>query len=91
MSFILFLLAVLSLVVGIALLYFAIIVVKSYIVHSQTEGNKAIQSLQMFFRMPVVLMSIDNGRPTYFGRRDIVNFMSHIELYQIPWKKYTIR
>jgi hypothetical protein len=70
---------------------FAIISVKSYVVHNQTEANKAIYSLQMMFKMPVVLVSLENGQPYYFGRKDIVKFMSNVEPYRIPWRKYNIR
>ena len=41
--------------------------------------------------MPVVLMAQDGqGRPTYFGRRDLSQFMANVPLQAVPWKRYTI-
>jgi hypothetical protein len=30
------------------------------------------------------------GRPTYIGRQDIANFMSHVPIHMVRWQKYTI-
>ena len=41
--------------------------------------------------MPVVLMGQDaRGQATYFGRRDIVNFLSNVSPSRIPWRRYTL-
>ncbi len=71
---------------------FAIVVVK----HSAVMNNSTINSTQHSFQpyfpgMPIVLMSQDsNGRPTYYGRKDIVNFLANVFMEQIPWKTYTV-
>ena len=72
-------------------LTFAVVVVKKYVVDSQTEAGRAINSFQPVFPgMPVVLMAQDNsGRATYYGRRDISKFMAGVPLRAIPWKDYT--
>jgi len=72
-------------------LTFAITVVKSHILSSQTQCQQTASSFQSLFPgLPIVLMAQDSrGTPTYWGRKDIVNFLSHIQLSQIPWKEYT--
>ena len=71
---------------------FAIVVVKRHIVDNGAEANQAIQSFSPLFPgLPVVLMAQDSrGVPTYFGRRDIVQFMSSVPLGAVPWKEYSV-
>ncbi len=70
---------------------FAITVVKNHILNSQTQCQVAAQSFRSLFPgMPIVLMGQDSrGTPTYWGRKDIVKFLSNIHPGQIPWKEYT--
>lgn len=70
---------------------FAIVIVKRHILQSQTESREAAQNFSFFFpRMPIVLMAQDSsGIPTYWGRKDIVNFLANLHISQIPWKEYT--
>lgn len=70
---------------------FAITVVKNNVLNSQNECQQAIQSFQPLFPgIPIVLMSQDSrGTPTYWGRKDIVNFLKRINPGRIPWKEFT--
>lgn len=70
---------------------FAITVVKHHILNSQTQCQQAASSFHSLFPgMPIVLMGQDSrGTPTYWGRKDIVNFLSNVHPSQIPWKEYT--
>ena len=70
---------------------FAITVVKRHILNSQAPCQQAVSSFRpLFSGMPIVLMGEDSrGTPTYWGRKDIVNFLSNIHPSQIPWKEYT--
>jgi len=70
---------------------FAIVVVKRHVVQNSLQAIKAIRSFDaLFLGMPIVLMAQDNrGTPTYYGRRDIVRFLSSVPISAIPWKKYT--
>jgi len=70
---------------------FAITVVKSHILSSQHQCQEVASSFQSLFPgMPIVLMAQDTrGIPTYWGRQDIVNFLSNIPPSRIPWKEYT--
>lgn len=37
----------------------------------------------------IVLCSQDSrGVPSYYGRQDITKFLAHLEISQLPWKKY---
>jgi hypothetical protein len=71
---------------------FAIVIVKKHVVDSTFEANKAIDAFAPAFEyMPIVLMAQDSrGVPTWFGRRDIVNFMKNVPLSAIPWKEYSL-
>jgi hypothetical protein len=71
---------------------FGIVVVKSYVLSSEHDKRQMINfGIRAFGMMPIILMAQDSrGTPTYFGRKDIVGFLSHISPARIPWKKYTI-
>ena len=70
---------------------FALVVVKQHVLSNSQQANEAIRSFgSVFPQMPVVLVAQDpSGRPTYFGRRDISQFMAKVPLRAIPWKRYT--
>ena len=71
---------------------FAIIVVNHTVTNYTSRAIQVRQSLAQFFpNMPIILMSQDNnGKPHYYGRKDIVKFLQSIRLDQIPWKEYHI-
>lgn len=71
---------------------FGIVIVKAHALRSTPEQAGARQlGTQAFGPIPIILMAQDGrGTPTYQGRRDIVNFLSHIAFQRIPWKKYTL-
>jgi hypothetical protein len=71
---------------------FAVVIVKQSIVDNKTQADKALQAFQPIFpRMPVVLMAQNSrGIPTYYGHRDISQFMSNLPIQCVPWKEYTI-
>lgn len=72
---------------------FAVVIVKPHVLNDHAEANRLIGSFQqsVFGSMPVVLMAQNSrGVPTYYGRRDIANFLSQVPLHTIPWKEYTV-
>ena len=71
---------------------FAIVIVKPHILNSPNERNETISSFSPIFPgIPLVLMTQDAmGVPTYYGRKDIVDFLANIHISQIPWKEYTV-
>ncbi|MDP1557710.1 MAG: hypothetical protein Q8K59_11560 [Nitrosomonas sp.] len=70
---------------------FATTVVKKHILNSQMQCQQTAQSFQPLFPgIPIVLMGQDaRGTPTYWGRKDIVNFLRNVHPSRIPWKEYT--
>ena len=71
---------------------FAIVVVNQSVTNYTSRIIRTRQQLQYYFpRMPIILMSQDNqGNPHYYGRKDIVEFLTTVRLDQIPWKTYNI-
>jgi hypothetical protein len=71
---------------------FAVVAVKSHVVASPTSRQEAAASFERAFpRVPIVLMSQDaRGRPTYWGRRDIVGFLSRIAVQRLPWRRCSV-
>lgn len=70
---------------------FAVVIVKPHVVQNSGLAADAISSFAPVFGVPVVLMAQDGrGRPTYYGRKDIAQFMSSVSLRAIPWREYTI-
>jgi hypothetical protein len=72
---------------------FAVVIVKQHVLNISSEANDAIASFQPLFPgIPLVLMAQDSrGTPTYYGRRDIVNFMADVPMSSVPWRDYTTR
>jgi hypothetical protein len=70
---------------------FAIVVVKRHILNIRTRAHETAEAFSRLFPgVPIVLMAQDGrGIPTYFGRKDIVRFLSKIDHRIIPWKEYT--
>lgn len=69
---------------------FAVVVVKSSVLNSSEKQEAQDVYRRYFPGMPIILMAQDSrGRPTYYGRTDIVNFLSRLHISQIPWKRYT--
>lgn len=71
---------------------FAIVIVKKHVLDSSNEANNAIRTFSpVFGYIPVILMAQDSqGIPTWYGRRDIVNFLRNVPLSAIPWKEYSL-
>jgi hypothetical protein len=69
---------------------FGIAIVESRVLNTP-EANKSIMAFQQILGVaPVVLMAQNSrGVPTYYGRRDIVDFLAHIDMRRIPWRTYT--
>lgn len=72
---------------------FGIIVVKQHITQNSLEANRFLGHFgrAAFPGVPVILMSQDySGTPTYYGRPDIVRFLSSVPMEAIPWQQYTL-
>ncbi|GAA6622966.1 hypothetical protein [Scytonema sp. NUACC26] len=71
---------------------FVVVIVKKHILDRNTEADKTLRMFQPIFPgIPIVLMAQDfRGVPTYYGRRDIYQFMANIPIQCVPWKEYTL-
>jgi hypothetical protein len=70
---------------------FAIVIVKPHVIEGHSEASDAIRAMSPVFGVPLILMAQDGrGRPTYYGRPDIVRFLASVPLRAIPWREYTI-
>lgn len=71
---------------------FGIVVVKPSVLNTPSS-REAMQEfgVEAFGFMPIVLMAQNiRGVPTYWGRKDIVNFLSRVPIQCIPWKEYMV-
>ena len=71
---------------------FAVVVVKEHVLNNSFESERAIRSFRPHFPgLPVVPMAQDHrGVPTYYGRRDISQYMANGPLECVPWAVYRI-
>ena len=70
---------------------FAVVSVKGHVVNSDSSRREAISAFATHFPgVPIVLMAQDGrGRPTYWGRPDIVRFLSHVPVGALPWRRFS--
>jgi hypothetical protein len=71
---------------------FGIAVVKRPVLNNTSEANRIQAGFRSIFGpVPIVLMAQDaGGRATFYGRRDIAQFLSNVPLHAIPWREYTL-
>jgi hypothetical protein len=71
---------------------FAVVPVKPHILDSPAARDQTIGGLQPLWpAAEIVLMAQDGqGRPKYFGRRDIVSFLIESPVEALPWGRWTI-
>lgn len=72
-------------------LTFGVVVVRPHVIQSHLTARETIRSFQPAFPgCPIVLMAQDAwGVPTYYGRRDLVDFLAHTPLEAIPWSRFS--
>lgn len=71
---------------------FGIVTVKPSVLQASMPRESMMNfGMRAFGAIPIILMAQDShGTPTYWGRKDIVNFLSKIPMQCIPWKEYTM-
>ena len=71
---------------------FAVVVVKSHVLNSDSSCREVATGFQPAFPgVPVVLMAQNGrGRPTYWGRPDIVRFLARVPFQALPWKRWSV-
>lgn len=70
---------------------FAVVAVKGHVVNSDSSRRGAMATFgTQFPGVPIVLMVQDGrGRPTYWGRSDIVRFLAQVPVHMLPWKRFS--
>ena len=72
---------------------FAVVVVRTSV---KAGGDQALRGAALSFQpafpgVPIVLMWQDaRGVPTYWGRPDIVQFLSKLHFSQLPWRRWSV-
>jgi len=68
---------------------FAVVAVKPAAAAPGTRHSTASSAARLFPGCPVVLMSQDHtGRATFYGRSDLVRFLSRVSLHSLPWRRF---
>lgn len=70
---------------------FAVVIVKPHVIDNTNEANQMIAAMRPVFPgLPVILMAQDyQGVPTYYGRKDLSQFMANVPLECVPWAEYS--
>ncbi len=71
---------------------FAVFPVKHHVLESPSDREAAIRSYQALVPALQVVLLGDDGRggARYFGRTDIVKFLSAVSPSRLPWKRMTV-
>jgi hypothetical protein len=67
---------------------FGVASVKDSVLLNGGDAEGLITGLTRYFGCPIVLIGARNHR--LLGRRDIVQFLRHVSISQLPWKRYNI-
>jgi hypothetical protein len=69
---------------------FTVVIVQQHLFDSQEGCQTTAHAFEPYFPgMPIILMAQDSrGTPSYWGRKDIVSFLSGVALSRFPWKEY---
>ena len=70
---------------------FTVVIVQQHLFDSQENCQTTAQAFEPYFPgMPIIWMAQDSrGTPSYWGRKDIVSFLSRVALSRFSWKEYT--
>ncbi|KUO75295.1 MAG: hypothetical protein APF81_17570 [Desulfosporosinus sp. BRH_c37] len=71
---------------------FAIVIVKDETIQNTSKSKEAMDAYRHIFPdMPIILLGRDSqGKSTYCGPKDMVNFLANVDPNRIPWRRYII-
>lgn len=69
---------------------FAVVYVSGPVLEDAAAAVRAQARYARFFLLPVVLMTDDAKGPRWFGREDIVRFLSAYAFEDIPWEVHEL-
>lgn len=68
---------------------FGIMIVKPHVLNDITLRDDIVtQASQVFGGIPTILMAQQHSGANYYGREDLVRFMSNVPLAAVPWQRY---
>ncbi len=67
---------------------FGVVVVKDHAVDNVGERDNAVAYWSRWVGLPTILLGANHHR--FYGRGDLVRFMSNVSLDRIPWREATI-
>jgi hypothetical protein len=69
---------------------FAVVAVRA-VALSPSNRDSLVASWSAELGRPAVLMSQDGrGRPSFYGRKDIAEFLSNVRVEALPWRHATL-
>ena len=71
---------------------FVVVLVSHALADSPGEADLLIADLEpRFGRVPIVLMGqYEDGTPTWYGDRNLIDLLANVPLDRMPWKEYPI-
>jgi hypothetical protein len=69
---------------------FVVVAVKRHALNAPGRDDLTESYSELFDGVPTVIMARDSrGTPEYYGRHDIVNFLSDVPPEALPWRTWT--
>lgn len=70
---------------------FAVVAVRPSVLSSSSECGRVATSFESVFGgLPVVLAAASNGRYRFWGRPDLVRFLSRVGPGRLPWRRFRV-
>jgi len=73
---------------------FAVVVVQAHVIGNQKNYERLMPILKPVFPpdVPIIVVCLNQqGVPIFYGRQDIVNFLTRVPLQAIPWQWYVVK
>jgi hypothetical protein len=67
---------------------FVVAAVRDSVIDNISEAERMIATISVSFRCPAVLIGAHSHRTR--GRRDLVQFLSHVHISRLPWRKWSL-
>jgi hypothetical protein len=64
---------------------FVVVSVKDHVMNHRPNADGMVSRMCEMFRQPAVLLTETTG--LYFGRQDLVNFLSGVHPSRLPWRE----
>lgn len=70
----------------------AVVMVDDYVVGNHFRSRDALLAASRVFpgTVPVLFGKTQSGRSEFFGRKDVVEFLSRVPTEALPWAEYSV-